>query len=49
MIKLTLTLATGTSYSRTVKRIPRYWMSLLMSDAPYGTNYRGATWTRERI
>lgn len=48
MITITLTLANGARFSRLVKRLPRHWMSVLMSDAPYGTDFRGATWSRTR-
>ena len=49
MIKLTLQLASGEVVTRTVKRMPAHWKSYLMQSAPYGADYRGATWTRERV
>jgi len=49
MIRLTLQLASGEVVTRTVKRMPAHWKSYLMQDAPYGADYRGAMWTRERV
>jgi hypothetical protein len=49
MVKLTLTLASGVTVTSTVRRMPRHWKSHLMQLAPYGADYRGAAWSRERV
>lgn len=46
MFTLTITLADGTAFSHTVKRMPRHWKSWLMQQCPYGTPFQGATFTR---
>lgn len=48
-VKLTLTLASGEVITWTGKKLPQHWKSFLMQRAPYGTDYAGATWKRERI
>lgn len=49
MIRLTATLADGTVIEATVRRMPKHWQSYLMQRAPYGTDFLGATWARERV
>ena len=49
-VKLTLTLTNGETYTWTGRKCPKHWKSVLMQQVPYGpTDYRGATWQRERI
>lgn len=50
-VKLTLTLASGDTYTWTGRKLPQHWKSVLMQQVPYdaGTDYRGATWKRERV
>lgn len=50
-VKLTLTLANGETCTWTGRKMPKHWKSALMQQVPYGAgvDYRGATWTRERI
>jgi hypothetical protein len=47
MQTLTITLADGTSHSETVAKMPRHWKSWLMHKLPYGTDFQGATFSRE--
>ena len=47
-VTIAITLRDGTSYSATSKRLPRYWKSAAMQLAPYGTDYRGCTFSRVR-
>ena len=48
-VRISITLADGTTYSRTYPKLPRYWKSRAMDLAPYGTDMQGATFKRERI
>ena len=50
-VRLTLTLASGETYTWTGKKMPAHWKSVLMRQVPYGADvdYRGASWKRERI
>jgi hypothetical protein len=48
VVTYTLTLATGEVFTLTRKRQLRNWKSLLMLEAPYGTDYAGATFGRKR-
>lgn len=49
MIRLSVTLADGTVHSADVSKMPRHWKSWLMQRAPYGLDYFGSAWQRERI
>lgn len=58
MIRLTVTLAPGktmpgpgerTSLERSTVRPPRLWQSWLRGQCPPGTDFAGATYTRERV
>lgn len=49
MFKLTITLQDGTTHSETVAKMPKHWNSWLMHRMPYGTDFQGATFTREEI
>lgn len=46
---LTITLRDGTAHTETVKKMPRFWKSWLMQRMPYGTDFYGATFTRELV
>lgn len=47
--RLTVTLKDGTAHSFEVVKMPRAWTSWVMQQMPYGTDYFGATFHRERI
>jgi hypothetical protein len=48
--RLNLRLADGTKHVWLVgSKRPRYINSRAMDDMPYGTQYLGCTWTRERL
>ncbi len=44
---LTITLSDGATLRRTVTRMPTNWKSWLMRQLPYGTDFQGATFTRQ--
>ena len=48
-VEYSVTLADGTTYSRQVPKLPQAWMSAAMRLAPYGTDFRGAVYTRTRL
>ena len=48
-VRLSITLADGTTRSWDVAKLPQHWKSWVMQHMPYGTDYAGATWARERI
>ncbi len=46
---ITITLANGESYSKQFKGLPRFWKSVAMSLAPYGSDFRNCTFTKARV
>lgn len=47
-VTIAVTLRDGTSYGKTYAKLPRCWKSTAMALAPYGTDFRGCTFTRVR-
>lgn len=48
-LRLGVTLRTGETFSFPAAKMPRHWKSWVMQQCPYGTDFYGCTFSRERV